>query len=299
MSAAGDAARRERLDALILDAHSILDRAIAEHFHAASGVNARRLAGVVLLFSGGNDSTVLAHLMRDRATHFAHANTTIGIERTREFVRDTAATWNVPLLERRPPRGSAYVDLITERRKSGEVEGFPGPAKHWKMYQRLKLRAMEQVQRELITNPYRERLIFLAGRRLTESARRTQRSIPEIERRKSVVWVSPLRNWTTSDMNTYRMVYPGCPRNEVSDLIHMSGECLCGAFAGRGEIEEIGDWFPHVADEIKNLERIVTTAGAPDERCRWGWGAYRSEEPSKVGPMCSSCEFRAPGLVTP
>jgi 3'-phosphoadenosine 5'-phosphosulfate sulfotransferase (PAPS reductase)/FAD synthetase len=60
-------------------------------------------AGWCILFSGGNDSTVLAHMMRHRAQYAIHANTTIGIEATRQFVRDTCAGWELELLERTAP----------------------------------------------------------------------------------------------------------------------------------------------------------------------------------------------------
>lgn len=283
--------RHVRLDNLIKNAHRIVDEAIHEHVTSGVGRQRREVAAIVLLFSGGNDSTVLAHLFRDRATHAAHANTTIGIEATRQFVRDTCASWGLPLLERFPPPDSTYEAQVIER-------GFPGPAQHWKMYHRLKLRALEQVQRELVGNPYRRRVVFLAGRRLAESARRTQREIPYYERRKSVVWVSPLRDWRAMDMNTYRTRFPDCPRNQVPDLIHMSGECLCGAFAAPGELDEIGYWFPDVRADIEVLQDKVRAAGHPEERCRWGWGAYRDRSKAKSGPLCSSCEFRAAAIST-
>ena len=82
------------------------------------------------------------------------------------------------------------------------------------------------------------------------------------------------------------------PRNEVSALLHMSGECLCGAFAHEGELDEIGDWSPDVAVGIRALEEEALAAGIPPERCRWGWGAGR-ERPSRTGPMCSSCDARS------
>jgi hypothetical protein len=237
--------RATRLSRLVTEAHALLDRAIREQIteHRDGKGRSREHVATVILFSGGNDSTVLAHLMRHRATHAAHANTGIGIEQTREFVRKACADWGLPLLERRPPTRSRYEDLITETDpETGEVAGFPGPARHWKMYQRLKLRAIERVQAELIDNPWRQRIVLLA------------------------------------------------------DLIHMSGECLCGAFAKPGELDEIGDWFPDVAAHIRGLEAKVRAAGAPEERCRWGWGAYRdrktAEQPSKSGAMCSSCEER-------
>lgn len=282
-------ARNARLDVLIVQAHHLLDRAIQEEIteHRDGKGRSRRHTATALLFSGGNDSTVLAHLFRERATHAIHANTGIGVEATRQFVRDTCQAWSLPLIEKHPPAGSTYRELVL-------ADGFPGPAKHWKMYQRLKERALDAARRELVRSGLHERMVFLAGRRLTESARRTARDIPEVERIESVVWVSPLRNWTAIDLNTYRMRFPDCPRNDVADMLHMSGECLCGAFAAPGELDELSSW-PIAADavaDIRALERDAVAAGIPEPRCRWGWGADRDRSTARSGPMCSSCEMR-------
>jgi 3'-phosphoadenosine 5'-phosphosulfate sulfotransferase (PAPS reductase)/FAD synthetase len=283
----------------IAEAHGILDEAIG---HA--GASGKAVVATVILFSGGDDSTVLAHLFKDRATHAAHANTGIGIPQTRQFVRDTCAAWNLPLAEKHPRNGEGYRELVlgqcaarTGPNKGTVVwRGFPGPAGHWMMYQRLKERSLEQVRNELISNPRRERVIFLAGRRKEESGRRKARfganEISAIERRGSVIWVSPLIGWTKLDLNAYRRLCPDVPRNEVAALLHMSGECLCGAYAQAGELDEIGFWFPDVAAEIRQLEAEALALGTiPPERCKWGWGLGR-ERPSRTGPMCSSCDAR-------
>jgi len=160
----------ERISHLAADAHGLLDQAVQEHVHEAD----RSLAGVVVLFSGGNDSTTLAHLFKDRATHAAHANTGIGIEQTRQYVRDTCAEWSLPLIEEHPRIGETYRDLVLGRvrvkagpsaGKTPYPGGSPGPAMHFVMYQRLKERSLERVRRQLVENPYQQRVIFLAGRR--------------------------------------------------------------------------------------------------------------------------------------
>ena len=292
-------AEAERIATLEADAHTLVDQAIEREITSTG----RDVAGIVTLFSGGNDSTTLAHLFRNRATHAAHANTGIGIEQTRQYVRDTCHSWNLPLLERHPRDGERFEDFVLGRvraanprtRPDGKVYpgGFPGPAMHWFIYQRLKERALAQVRAELVANPQRQRVIFLAGRRADESGRRKGLALKDpIERRGSTVWVSPLINWTKLDLNAYRRIYPDVPRNEVADLLHMSGECLCGAFAHSGELEEIEMWFPEVAAEIRDLEqRALDAEVAPPERCRWGWGAGK-ETPSRVGALCTSCSDR-------
>lgn len=273
--------RRERVRRLIALADLIAYDSEAEH------AENHRIVARVILFSGGNDSTVLAHLMRSFASHAAHANTGIGIEATRQFVRDTCASWGLPLIEKHPP--VSYRELVVE-------QGFPGPAQHFKMYQRLKERCLRQVRNDLLDNPRRERVVFYAGRRRQESARRA--NVPMHERDGSVIWCSPMVLWTALDVNTYLEMHPDLVTNPVPRLVHMSGECLCGAFAAKHELEEIGFWFPEVRTEIEELEEAVAAAGHKPERCKWGWGAYRDDieelmaRAPATGPMCTSCDAR-------
>jgi 3'-phosphoadenosine 5'-phosphosulfate sulfotransferase (PAPS reductase)/FAD synthetase len=247
----------------------------------------REVVAECVLYSGGNDSTTLAHMFRDRATHAIHANTTIGIEQTRQFVRDTCVAWGLPLIEKVAP--VSYRELVIER-------GFPGPAMHFKMYQRLKERCLDAARRDLgVAKSRTKAVVFIAGRRRQESRRRAD--VPLWESDGSVIWVSPLAFWTKLDLNTYRLMHGDVPRNPASDTLHMSGECLCGAFAHRGELDEIGHWFPEVRAEIEALEDEVRAAGHPEPFCRWGHG--EGKPPEQVGALCSSCDARftpLPGL---
>lgn len=275
------AERVNRVECILEEAHGILDEAISKHVLA----DGRALAGVVILFSGGNDSTTLAHIFKDRAHYAAHANTGIGVEATRQFVRDTCKSWDLPLIEKTCNEGETYRDLVLGKivARSGPNKGkvvfsggFPGPALHWLAYQRLKERALEKVRRELVSNPRKQRVVFVAGRRMNESSRRKSRyaNSPPMERKGSTVWVSPLVNWTAEDLNSYRLMHPDMPHNEVTDFLHMSGECLCGAFAHKDELDELGMWFPEVVEEIRSLEREVTALGTiPEQRCKWGWAS--------------------------
>lgn len=290
--------RQIRVYGLLEQAYYILADAINTH------AGNRTVVAKCILFSGGNDSTVLAHIFRNLATHAIHANTGIGIEATRQFVRDTCAWWDLPLVEE---HGESYRELVLER-------GFPGPAMHWKMYQRLKERALDKTRHTIgVANKRKVCAVFIAGRRREESERRD--GIVLHERDGSVIWASPLANWTKLDLNTYRLMaqakHDPVPVNEVTQLIHMSGECLCGSFAHRGELDEIRMWFPDVAAEIEDLEaEVLATGRHPAYRCQWGWGAEKASVEqmlkagftdqevaehlthSRVGPLCQSCSAR-------
>ena len=268
--------RDVRVSNLVKQAHEIVDRA----WELADG---RVRAAWCVLYSGGNDSTILAHMMRKRADFAVHANTTIGIEDTRQFVRDTCQAWGLELIERTAPQ--SYRDLVLER-------GFPGPAMHYKMFQRLKERCLEQVRRELVGNPRKERVLFIAGRRRAESRRRA--NIPLWEVDGSVIWASPIAMWTKEDMGVYRAIAARdgdpVPFNSVSDALGMSGECLCGAFAQDGELDRIRLWYPDTAAEIDRLEADVKAAGIKEPFCRWGHGQGKPTE--KTGPLCTSCNLQ-------
>lgn len=290
----------ETIPAKVRAARALLDEAVEREVTGAG----KDLAGVVILFSGGNDSTTLAHMFKDRATHAGHANTGIGIEQTRQFVRDTCASWGLPLLEYKPRPGETYEDLVMGRcvARTGPNKGtlrwpggFPGPGAHFMMFQLLKERALETMRNEVVQNPRKRRVIFLAGRRSGESSRRSglERKDP-VERRGSAVYVSPLIGWTKLDLNAYRRLYPDVPRNEVADLLHMSGECLCGAFAHENELDEIAEWYPEAAEEIRALGKRALEAGLPEEKCTWGWGWSKGRK-SKTGILCDSCDARYTG----
>jgi 3'-phosphoadenosine 5'-phosphosulfate sulfotransferase (PAPS reductase)/FAD synthetase len=274
--------RAARLDDLIAESSEIIDRALAF-------AGEWEVRGIIGLFSGGNDSTVLAHLIRDRVTHYAHANTQVGAEPTRQFVRDTCGRWDVPLLERRGSEqssGFSYEDLVLRRCPTVSPRakydyiwpgGFPGQDAHRVFFGHLKERALRLIRRELIDSPLNQRVVFLDGRRAEESANRKRFA----GTRKRQPWsmagteisVSPLLRWTKLDLNEYRRRFPEVPRNETADLMHMSMECACGSYAHEGEMGEIETWLPGLAEWLHWLEWELRRLGLdiPPHTLTWGW----------------------------
>lgn len=222
------------------------------------------------------------------AEEVVHVNTGIGVQQTRDFVREVCGQYGWPLNELHPPR--SYDELVVEY-------GFPGPANHPMMYQRLKERCLVAFKRE--RKPHRDApFIYCTGMRKDESSRRMRGQQEEFRHEPKLGWTwrAVILEWSKADCNRY-IEEQGLPRNPVVDVLHMSGECLCGSFARPDEREEIRTWYPEVDSHISYLEALVAQAGHPAHR----WG----RRPDKVNrhqtwlPLCHSCisnqDFRQEG----
>ncbi|MCX4765309.1 phosphoadenosine phosphosulfate reductase family protein [Streptomyces sp. NBC_01275] len=308
------------LDEAIARSVAILDRVLA----------AFPVVATVGLFSGGNDSVVVNHLFRRRVDAVAHVNTGTGIPETTQHVRDVVASWGLPLHELHPKH--SYRDLVlgnvlaTRGKSIGRPvwKGFPGPAGHSVMYRRLKDEPLQRLRGQIIGSRGRSRnVVYLGGMRWAETHRRF-RNAEEVDREGALIWVSPIVHWTDAHMREYRarhrctlphehaehqMCTPDAlPLNEVTAHLHMSGECLCGAFAKPGELDEIEYFYPHATKPLRELERETEAAGLP--ACKWGQRPPGPRSRRPAGRLCSKCddvegqadllaEWRESGLITP
>lgn len=249
-----------------------------------------RASSVWALFSGGDDSLATA-IVTARAAQFRgclHIDTGIGIPETQQFVVETCQAQGWPLkIYRASDCGQHYAELAMQF-------GFPGPAMHYKMYQRLKERPLRAFIRATKTHRH-DRLILSTGIRQNESQRRMGHTEP-IRREGVKVWINPLYAWSKTDCHD-TIAAAGIPRNPVVELLHMSGECLCGSFAKPDELKEIACWYPGVAERIHTLEARVKAAGHDGV---WGVRPVRRKkrQPARfnsagrrVGPLCQQCEM--------
>jgi 3'-phosphoadenosine 5'-phosphosulfate sulfotransferase (PAPS reductase)/FAD synthetase len=173
------------------------------------------------------------------------------------------------------------------------------------MYNRLKQRQIERLARDYGASP-KEPVMLISGCRKEESVRRMGTTKP-IDPQGRMVWVAAFAELTAIDCGDY-MQREAIPRNPVKDLIHMSGECLCGAFAHKGELKELALWFPEDAENIRRIEKKVFAAGFP-----WGWeeappkwwgdrakakkfgqwDALDAEAEDEIQRLCMACNKRA------
>lgn len=267
-----DAAKRAEVQSKIDEANAILQEAIDLH-------NPTHVFG---LFSGGHDSLCATHLAskHPKFSGAVHINTTIGIEETRQFVRDTCRDHQWKLKEYFPP--VSYRDIVLKH-------GLPGPGAHSFMYIRLKERCIRQLVKEHKVGK-RNRIILVTGVRLQESERRMGHVVP-IRREATKIWIAPILNWSSDDKLNY-IDREGLKKNPVVEALCMSGECLCGAFAHPGEIAEIEAVSPATADVIHQLEAECAANG---KHAKWGAAPIRPKKikvSKKVLALCHSCEAK-------
>jgi 3'-phosphoadenosine 5'-phosphosulfate sulfotransferase (PAPS reductase)/FAD synthetase len=253
------------------------------------------------LFSGGHDSLAATLIAREsqRMTSALHVNTGIGVPATRDFVRQTCKDLGCPLIEKCATQNvnaegeldpQIYEDLVTKW-------GFPGPPGHGMMYARLKERGLESIARDFgatCRGKQKRRVMFISGCRSDESRRRMANT-EEIQIDGRRIWVAPIHDFSKLDCSLVVEAFKA-KRNPVVDLIHKSGECLCGAFANsdrENELEELNLWdlTRPAYDEIKRIEAIVKPIHG------WGWGDPVPENLTKNGQMvlfpgmlCQSCQ---------
>jgi 3'-phosphoadenosine 5'-phosphosulfate sulfotransferase (PAPS reductase)/FAD synthetase len=187
----------------------------------------------------------------------AHIRTGTGVPQTTQFVVDTCEKQGWPLKVYDPP--VKYEDIVREY-------GFPGPAQHGLMYQRLKERCLRILVREHKVD-FKDRIMLITGVRQDESVRR-MRHVDRIQREGAQVWAAAIWNWSKIDCANFVFKDRGLERNPVVDMMHMSGECRCGAFARPGELDEWLAWFPDETQWILELQEEISTAGLR----AWRWG---------------------------
>lgn len=221
----------------------------------------------LLLFSGGHDSLCSTHFaasylrLKDIPFSVYHGDTTIAIPETRQYVQDVCKMYGWDLIVGIPPETERYEEIVKRY-------GFPGPGlgPHQFMYRRLKERALRSTVTHVIKSKpnARENVLLISGIRKFES--RIRMGYTHVIRKEdSRIWCNPIFFWTKKTCEEY-MKGNDLPRNSVKDTIGISGECLCGCFADKGEFDRIAQHYPHVAEYIDRLHEIAKANGHP-----WFW----------------------------
>lgn len=230
------------------------------------------------LVSGGKDSVTMAHVLatRGRLRGVAFIDTGIACPDTRPFVERLCDREGWELKVTRTP--VSYEEFVLKY-------GFPGPAQHSVVMSALKGRAIRELRKHV------DGLVLASGVRRLESARRS-RSVLRRESIEGVPIVAPISEWPTSQVWSYLRAHD----LEVSPAyatLHMSGDCLCGAYAQPDEPYMIRAFYPDVAERLARLEGRLAVEKPGCRYKRWGGsvgigGAKRQTKMESF--LCQSCQ---------
>lgn len=252
---------------------------------------------IVLMFSGGHDSLATYHaakVLNIPVTHFMHGVTGTGIQETTNFAREIGEQSGLKYIEANA--GDSFEKYVLRK-------GFYGIGElaHSYAYHTLKAKHFRQELSRHIRQRKRNRAILLInGARYQESSRRQWAKYHPIRQdtnTQSNIWVNLINDWSAIQRNEFLSDYK--ERNPVHDILHRSGECLCGTMQRpfKETRQEVAYWFPAWEKKMNALEKAACERGF----C-WGWGedmppglkaAKARQKQVNAGqqwlPMCQSC----------
>lgn len=233
-----------------------------------------KLPGFFCLYSGGKDSTVAAAVLEEAGMLVACVALDTGISAPGwlDFVVKTCGErgWLLEVYAT-PVR---YDDLVMKY-------GFPGPKMHSAFMNYLKGRGVQQFKK---AHPG---ACLASGVRKGESLRRF-RTTKEWSVMEGVPIWAPIFDWSTPQTWEY-FKSKGFIRSPAYEVLCISGDCLCGAFATKGEREIIAAAYPEVHTRLKALE------SAKGEE--WGARSCRSKRKTRnAAVLCVDCDLKEKSL---
>ncbi len=204
------------------------------------------MAEYIGLFSGGKDSLVACHKAWKKGimNEVLYCKTGVGLNE--EYVRGICDSfgWKLNIVE---PAEHETFDKFVER------FSFPHQGMHSAVMGFLKwhpMRKWHSIQKKSGRD-----IVFLSGRRKKESARRLR-----MKSNKERVTTEGMTFWSyIFDMETVAvwdyLKENDLKRSNTYDTMHLSGDCLCGAFSSKGESDFLQIFHPELAAKFLALEK--------------------------------------------
>ena len=217
--------------------------------------------------SGGKDSISLAHWVNanypDNFKGLIFADTGVGIRLTQEWLVGYAKKMGWPLFIIKRPEHRSYDQTVV-------AHGFPGPGLHTVVMQQLKYVPMREFA---FAEERKYKHCIITGTRKFESKRRNINTRP-ITRESNLYFCSPFYDQTDEWVYRY-LLENGLEITPVHKMLGMSGECMCGCFAGMGEREIIKQLDPKLDARLTELEKKIAESGSDKARMFPLWGKGR------------------------
>lgn len=225
---------------------------------------------VIVGLTTGGDSNValkLATMFFDVSAAFT-CDTTIGAVETMNNCEYVAKeVYGLKHIVKAPPyMGKEDKDTYF---KIVKQHGFPGKTKtaHKWMYQWLKDHTVSKIISSIRQGKRNRNIIIISGARKNESARRMGTS-KDITINGSNVWVNIANEWTDSEISAFsKDMGIDKLRSPISKFMGMSGECFCGCYAEKGELNELKICSPSTHEKITAIEKWIKD----NTNMSWGW----------------------------
>lgn len=257
------------------------------------------------LVSGGSDSMLLLRHLRENnypldGVLFLDTGIALSPFEIKDFLMESAKKHETKLFI---ASAQAYLnkngDLAPQIYEQMIKEyGFFGPWMHKKAYARLKERPLIQFKRTLKSHGYN--CVFYSGTRKHESFKRFQ-VVKPTQKWGSSTFISPLHD-LTNESKAEKLKYWNIKISPVAQTlkdknIGVSGDCGCGAYAKKGELQAIYDaGFTGFVDYIHNLEKRVSFPwGWEDSPPKWWGEKQRGQEflsSDFEAILCSGCALK-------
>lgn len=172
--------------------------------------------------------------------------------------------------------------------------GFPHASQHNQAFRFLKKKALVGFVMDQTTG--KEKIGFISGIRRKESKRRMQNSqlIGIDEDTPRIIWIAPIYYWTTEE--AFKFVKNSDYKlSESYTMLHLSGDCLCGAYASRDELGLLATFYKDTGKQIEKIEKIAFKGHSGSQN--WGSGGNMKsiKEQTKLSEsfVCSECEINS------
>lgn len=246
----------------------------------------RGIKKFVGLFSGGKDSLTTCHFLWKEGLidSVLYCNTGISVPENQLYVLDICKRfgWNLNIVQ--PKEGETYEDFW---RKFGP----PGPGAHSMVMGYLKWHPM----RKWAQQHRNEDFAFVSGRRFKESKRRggiMGKNV--IEQTEKMTFVAPLYHWSDQEVWDY-LKDNNLTRCPVYETLHISGDCLCGAFAEPEEAMFLRMFHPTTAERIRLLENAY--GGIWGNGMSMNGALKQTQLTDMEGWACQECKYEHNGGV--
>lgn len=258
-------------------------------------------------YSGGKDSGIALDIFAKEYPEYfrgvVFAETGIGTDATTEFIKKYCKDRNYPLFIVKPE------DVIrkrnTHRGKKGESYsyealvlnyGFPKQPFHTVTMRHLKFFPLRKFIYDK-TNAG-EKPCIVGGIRKNESARRKMKWNKYFYNEGKMFFVSPIFFKSNEWVYEY-FIKHDIKRSPVYETLHISGDCLCGCFAQKEELDLLKTFHPEVYDKIHELEKKIHEKGTDEAKENSTWGVHgqstHSAQDGAENFICNDCFFDSDG----